>query len=164
MAKKSTEGSAETIVVGMDFSPSSNRAFAFSVNLAKKLNGILIAVFVKNYDDLALAIRQEIRGVNLRDKKLLAKEVDHYIQEQFQSICKIHGKDYSRVRLAVVSGKPWREILKVARSAKATMISVGTRSRSQLTGLILGSTAVKLVQNSFCPVTIVRANTRRHSA
>ena len=122
MAKKRVGATSECIVVGMDFSPASDRAFAFSINLAKKLKGTLTAVFVKNYDDLALAIRQEIRGVNLRDRKLLAKEVDHYIQERFQSVCKIHGKDYNRIRLVVVSGKPWREILKVARRVKATLI------------------------------------------
>lgn len=161
MEKKKIDASEETIVVGLDFSSSSNRAFAFSIHLAKKMNAGVIAVFVKNYDDLALAIRQDLRSVNLRNRTLLAIEVDAYIQNHFESIYKTHGQNYGRVKLTVVSGQPSREILKVARRSAASMISVGTRSRSPLATLVLGSTAAKLVQNSFCPVIVVSAKTRK---
>lgn len=161
MEKKKLDASPETIVVGMDFSSSSNRAFSFSMHLAKKMNAGVIAVFVKNYDDLALAIRQDLHNVNLRNKTLLAKEVDAYIQNRFESIYQTHGKNYNRIELVVVSGQPSREILRVARRRAATMISVGTRSRSPLANLVLGSTASKLVHNSFCPVIVVSAKTRK---
>jgi nucleotide-binding universal stress UspA family protein len=159
--KENGDDSVHSIVVGMDFSPSSNRAVAFSSSLAKGLNAEVIAVFVKDVDDLAIAIRENISPVHIRHKQLLAKDVANYIHKKFQSISKTYGKNFTRIRLIVENGEPWRAILRVARRVKTPIILVGTRSRSPVKNLLLGSTARKLIEKSSYPVMVISTKRSR---
>ena len=142
------------IVVGTDFSVRSDSAFAVAVELGKSLGAEIIAVFVKNLDDLALAIRQDLK-VNLRDKKMLAKETKNYIERGFEQLENKYAQGYEKIRFVTLSGQPWSQILNVARKERASLIVTGTRSRSSLKKLVLGSTAAKLIEHSVCPVVTV---------
>jgi universal stress protein A len=144
------------IVVATDFSPASNRAFRFSLELAKQFNSDVIAVFVKNADDLAIALREHIR-VARRDTQLKPKVKD-FIERRFHGLLK-HVNEPQRVQFVVAEGTPWREILKIAKKKKADLIVTGTRSRSSLSRLVLGSTAEKLALHSTCPVVTLKSRT-----
>jgi nucleotide-binding universal stress UspA family protein len=141
--------SIRKIVIATDFSRASNRAFSFSIKLAKQLDAEVIAVFVKNADDLAIAMRQNIP---LRRKELdqLKVKVNRFIDRKLQSLLK-HATNDDQIRFVVLEGKPWQEILRLAKREKAGLIVTGTRSRS-VASLFLGSTARELILNSFCPV------------
>jgi len=69
-----------------------------------------------------------------------------------------HG---SAAESVVVSGKPYREILKAARSKAASLIVMGVHGRSMVERLFFGSTALHVLRQARCPVWIVRAPARR---
>ncbi len=56
----------------------------------------------------------------------------------------------------VALGDPAQHIVEVARSIRADMIVMGSRGRSQVQELLLGSVSNKVVHHAPCPVTIVR--------
>ena len=55
-----------------------------------------------------------------------------------------------------ISGQAAREIASAARAHDADIIVMGSRGRSDLTGLVLGSTAHKVIHLSDRPVLVVR--------
>jgi len=142
------------IVVATDFSPASNRAFRFSLQLAKQLNAEVIAIFVKNADDLAIALRENIRVVR-RDTQLKPR-VQAFIDRQFQRLLR-NITDPPQIEFVIAEGAPWQEILKIATKKKADLIVTGTRSRSSISRLVLGGTAQKLVLHSKCPVITLKS-------
>ena len=61
------------------------------------------------------------------------------------------------VSVRVREGRAHEVILREARSTNATLIIMGTRDRSWLSGLLQRNTARHVVQNSPCPVMVLRA-------
>lgn len=65
------------------------------------------------------------------------------------------GNDLSVVR-EVISGTPFLEIIRYAKSEEIDMIVIGTHGRSGLIHALMGSVAEKVVRKSPCPVLTVR--------
>ena len=59
-------------------------------------------------------------------------------------------------RSVVKDGSPGREIVAAARQENCDLIIMGSRGRSDLAGLLLGSVAHKVLQTAPCPVLVIR--------
>jgi len=87
------------------------------------------------------------------------KAVDKIMQESdellspFRSLLEEGGSDYGDM---VLEGPPAEQICEVARIENCEMIIMGSRGRSDLKGLLLGSVAHRVLQQAPCPVLIVR--------
>lgn len=64
--------------------------------------------------------------------------------------------DGARVEQAVVSGRPYREILKRAASSEATLVVMGIHGKNPVEQLFFGSTALQVLRQAACPVLTVR--------
>ena len=62
----------------------------------------------------------------------------------------------SLVRCRVVPGTAFLEIIRAAKDGKADLVVVGTRGRSGLKYIFLGSVAEKVVRKAPCPVLAVK--------
>jgi nucleotide-binding universal stress UspA family protein len=66
----------------------------------------------------------------------------------------------TRAKLSFVEsmlvGDPAEQIIKQAKAVKTDLIVMGTRGRSALKGLLLGSVASKVLAHASTPVTVVR--------
>ena len=58
-------------------------------------------------------------------------------------------------------GRPYEEIVRVAREIGADLIVLSTRGHSELKHLLLGSTAERVVRNAPCPVLVSRKRKQR---
>jgi nucleotide-binding universal stress UspA family protein len=56
----------------------------------------------------------------------------------------------------LATGKPYREILRVAGEQKADLLVVGIHGRGAIDRLLLGSTSQHLVRQASCPVLTIR--------
>ena len=56
----------------------------------------------------------------------------------------------------VISGRPFLEIIRVAKERKSDLIVIGTHGRGALRQVLLGSVAEKVVRKAPCPVLSVR--------
>jgi nucleotide-binding universal stress UspA family protein len=66
------------------------------------------------------------------------------------------GEVPATVRTELIEGPAAEAIIKVAVTHQSDVIVMGSRGRSGLAGLVLGSTSQKVVSHAPCPVLIVR--------
>ena len=134
------------MVVGYDGSDGAKAALDEAVGLARQLSGEVLVTYAfggrKQYAGAPLAPRRTLQGLG---EKLL-------------------GEALARIADSGVSAEPvlvdddaWQGLRSVAGQHGAGMIIVGTHGESPLTGMLLGSTAYRLVHSSTTPVLIVPA-------
>lgn len=142
----------KSIIVGTDFSKGSYVALELAIDVANKLETDIKIVWAK------------------REKKLIDEEhmqiMTHLAEEKLQSLCDqyrdrlFHGK----LRWEVVPGKVATAIAEQARQENAPMIIIGTNGASGFEKYWMGSTAVRIVQESPCPVLTIREGFNFHKA
>jgi nucleotide-binding universal stress UspA family protein len=159
MKKNQKESLIRKIVIAIDFSPASKRAFRYAVELAEQLSAEIIAVFVKDADDLAIAIRQNI-PVRRSEVGKLKKKVEDVLRGHFQSLTE-NTKTNGSVRFTIAEGHPAEQVLKIAGKENADLIVSGTRGHSLASSLLLGSTARELIIHSKCPVLTFNDRSKR---
>jgi nucleotide-binding universal stress UspA family protein len=150
----SPELKIETILVPLDFSPASLGALDYAVWLAKQFHAAIHLVHVYPPDEassvpgaahLLLQSAGAIERLNEELTGLHRKHVPAFCPEN----CHIRG------------GRPYEEIVHVAREIDADLIVLSTRGHSGLKHLLLGSTAERVVRNTPCPVLVARKRKQR---
>jgi len=67
-------------------------------------------------------------------------------------------EDGQNVQAAILYGDPVNEIIKFSQSRNADLIVVGTRGKTGIERLFLGSVAEGVVREATCPVLVVKNN------
>jgi nucleotide-binding universal stress UspA family protein len=134
------------IVLGYDASESAQAALGETVTLAKELGAEVIVVFGYYISPLG--------GGDMRDYKTALERVGTEAVDEAVGRLEAAGvKASSRL----VSDKPADAIIRVARDEGARMVVVGTVGEGPITGAILGSVVLKLVQRCPIPMLVVPA-------
>jgi len=134
-----------TIVLATDGSDAAEKAERVAVELARESKAKLVLAHV----DERIAAKGDMPSVTPHEeetKKELTAKVDALSSE---------GIDTSVEFASVVLGGPGPAILDIADAADADVIVTGTRGRSSLTGLLVGSVTHKLLHISKRPVLAV---------
>ncbi|HEX2909587.1 MAG TPA: universal stress protein [Chloroflexia bacterium] len=134
-------------------------------------DGSLVAARILPY---ALKLAQVTRGelVLLRVIPTLERDRDSHAQQQehqahhyleslkalLTAVTQAGALAGESVQVAVVHGHPARAIADAAVKAGASLILMSTHGRSGLSQLVLGSTALEVVQQTALPVMLVRPN------
>jgi nucleotide-binding universal stress UspA family protein len=140
------------ILVGVDGSPSAEKALKYAVNLAKTYHARLIVVHV---------ILRRFYAVSPSEAGILATTV--YVKELEAEGKDIIGKAQSYVKAEgldcecrLIQGVPAEEILKTAESEKVDLIVLGSRGLTEVRSFLLGSVSDKVSHHAKCPTLIVR--------
>lgn len=141
----------EKILVATDFSPNSEQACEYALELARKFNSSLCVLHVINEP-------VDLRGFYVPHISFeeLEKEIAQGASDMLEKVCQNCLPGFTNYEKAVVSGVPYEEILRKADEIKASMIVLGTHGRQGLDHLIFGSTAERVVRSASCPVLTVR--------
>ena len=67
-----------------------------------------------------------------------------------------HVPQSLKVTTEIVTGRPFMEIIRIAKERTVDLIVIGTHGRGALSQMLLGSVADKVVHKSPCPVLSVR--------
>jgi nucleotide-binding universal stress UspA family protein len=155
-----TKGKFSKILVAIDGSEQSMDAADYAIAMAKKeKNDIhLIAIHVF-FSQIGYAYSSDIPGlVTPSSVKELLESARKEAQKWFDNIKK--KADESKIRLkteVVVSATSIvAAIVEYAESANVNLIVIGTRGRSGLKKLLLGSVASGVVTYATCPVLVVK--------
>jgi nucleotide-binding universal stress UspA family protein len=115
--------------------------------------------------DLALSPDGEVWLLHVQEKEVMpraglfaiesAAEAVSAVERAAQQLSDAGVKAHYEVRTAIY-GDAAREIVAAARAHGADIIVMGSRGRSDLAGLILGSTAHKVLHLSDRPVLVIR--------
>ena len=135
-----------TIVVGIDDSPGSRRALAWTAELASELSARVFAVHA--FEPLA-HVSELTPGVDLR---ALRDRVASQVQGELCQPLRERGVQHEARTL---EGEPADVLLHTARKEKADLIVVGARRMGLLKTLALGSTSQKVMHHAGSPIVIV---------
>lgn len=135
--------SVPVIVVGVDGSPSSQRAVRWAAQQAKLTGATLRAVSSWRWPNY---ITRMPPGVDLASDT--RRTLDEALQEA------LTGSEDVSVTRHVIEGPPGPALLTQAQDA--TLLVVGAQGRAAFPGMLLGSVAEYCVRHGSCPVVVVR--------
>lgn len=135
----------QKVLLAVDGSEHSAKAVPVAADIAKKSDGEVLVFHVREY--------QVARGgAYPLENGLQAQEL---VDEVTASLSAEGVKARGIVEPHIV-GQAARAILNEAAAEGADAIVMGSRGRSDLAGLLLGSVAHKVIQLSHCPVVVAR--------
>lgn len=144
------------VLVAVDFTPDSEAAVVWGSDFAQKV-GVPLQVLHVVHDpgEAPGSYRSE-------DKDALRPMVDVAAEMMSRFLDKLSAEHpelpiIAKAQPVLITGIPATRILEVAEQNGARMIVMGSRGRTGLPHLLLGSKAQRVVQLSPIPVTIVKA-------
>jgi nucleotide-binding universal stress UspA family protein len=155
------------ILCAVDFSASSIRALTYAVSLAEEADAHLTLLHVIELPPgTPEHIEQEIDLPEQLREVLATTENDR--RERLQDIIPVNAKAFCTIDTTIATGKPHREILRVAAGSTvarpapadhqpAGLIVMGVHGRSATDLLLFGSTTHHVVRQARCPVLTLRA-------
>ncbi len=139
------------ILFALDFSESSEHAFAYALAMAKCFDSRLVIIHViQEPGDLSGFYVPHISFEKLE------KEIEEGAEKMMEKFCGKMLGDFTNYETGILSGIPYEEILRKAEEEEISMIVMGTQGRKGIDHLLFGSTAERVVRSAKCPVLTVR--------
>ncbi len=135
----------DTVVVATDGSESVQRAVNVALDLAKRFDASVHALYVVDESEVDASPDQ------LRDD--LHNALERKAEDAFDAVRENTDRE---VHTAVREGHPAKEVCEYAREIDADVIATGTRGRHGEHRFLLGSVAERVVRSSSVPVLTVR--------
>jgi nucleotide-binding universal stress UspA family protein len=149
------------VLAACDLSVYSEQVMDCAASLADRLGGELVVVHVinrRNIDALMEAVHKIVP-----EEAELAMSVNEYLEsvqaervDQLDALLRKTKMAGRKVRKLFRVGIPCEEILNVAGAEKADLLVIGSKGKSNIAGLLFGSTAERVLRNSPVPVVTVR--------
>jgi nucleotide-binding universal stress UspA family protein len=143
------------ILVPTDFSPDADAAFAYALELATALGASVDVLHVVE-DPMAAGVwsaamySAELAGLQIN----LIRDAQERLRRSVPTIAGVRFGVFRDVRI----GKAAPTIIEMARERASDLIVMGTRGRTGLSHLLMGSVAERVVQGAPCPVLTVKTN------
>jgi universal stress protein A len=156
MTKQQSKPEARPILIAVDFSRDSDVAVEWGLEYATR-RGAPVILFHAIHDTA------EAPGFYTREGKGAVVDIQNVakdmMEEQLKRVAKIAERLGSSVPVTteLVEGIPVGRILEVAKADNCSLIVIGTRGRSKVASLLLGSVAETVVQKAEIPVVVVKA-------
>jgi nucleotide-binding universal stress UspA family protein len=154
MAAKNTP---RPIMAAVDFSENSAKALAWAAIVAERFDAPLLAVHVVHdpgsapgYYHQVKKAKKHLQRIEERAEEMMIEFLDGVREEhpELEALATLESE--------LVIGLPVNRILEVAEKRDACQIVLGSRGRTGLPSLLLGSKALKVAQLARVPVTIVK--------
>jgi nucleotide-binding universal stress UspA family protein len=143
----------DSILVPLDFSPSSFKALDYALPLAKRFGAKLHLAHAFDYDfpiSTISAMPLVIPEVELAGRAKL----------HLQEVAKNYGITLAPENCHEVKGRAYHALCQLARELEIDLIVATTRGHTGLHYVFLGSTAERIVQHAPCGVLVVREHER----
>ncbi|MGC2626737.1 MAG: universal stress protein [Candidatus Udaeobacter sp.] len=146
----------ERILVPLDFSPASMEALDYAVSIAKLFHAAIHLLHVYPPD--------EASAPGAGHLLFESAEAIERLNEELTGIHRKHAPTFCPQNCHIRGGRPYQEIVQLAREIDADLIALSTRGHSGLKHLLLGSTAERVVRSAPCPVLVARKRKQRSKA
>ena len=142
------------ILLGTDFSPKSNIAFQYAIELNSKYNANLTVLSVNeeflSKDEMVMS-RVSVEEV-MKSNEELALNTKKTFNDMLE---KLGIKDSSHIKITQREGAASEEIIKYAEKNNIDFIIIGSNAHSAIEEFLLGSTAKKVINTSKVPVLVI---------
>ncbi len=145
------------IMVAYDLSEYSKEALRYAAELSQKLDAELLIVNVINQRDVDAVARIAMEYTNITvDKYVNIQKQDRTedIQEAMMEI----GYAACPLRIIFRVGVPFLELVQAIKDEGADLMVMGTKGRSNLAGVLFGTTAEKMFRRCPVPLLSIRLN------
>ena len=139
------------ILVPIDFSEYSLQALKYVADLAKVFNSEVLLIYV--VEPIIYPPDLSIGQIAL---PTLSYQVDEKAKEELNRVAKEELDSETTVHTIVKLGKPYLEILEVAKAEDVDLIIISTHGHTGVEQILFGSTADKVVRKAPCPVLTLR--------
>lgn len=134
------------ILVAVDFSETSHKAFDYALALARAYESTVVVLHVLEDPILYAPTTDQ----SYRD------EFEQRVDERLQELLNRHGSEGVQVSAETRQGAPFVEIIQFAKAEQCDLIVMGTLGTGPIEHMLLGSVAEKVVRKAPCPVLVVR--------
>jgi nucleotide-binding universal stress UspA family protein len=143
------------ILCAIDFSPCSIRALSYAVSLAEEADAHLTVLNVLEPppgtpDDV------ESGGGFPGDLRQFLEDAAKDRRQRLNDIVPVNAKTFCTIETMLATGKPHREILRIAGQQHVGLIVMGVHGHSAVDLLLFGSTTHHIVRQATCPVLTLR--------
>lgn len=150
--------SFQNVLVPTDFSPHANEAVRTAADLAGRYGGTITLVYV--YEPVAQALPSE----HMLYAPLQMRELFVIFEQRLASAkSDALAAGASRVETRLLVGPTAPEIVSFAEQGAFDLIVIGTRGRTGLNRLLMGSVAERVVRTAPCPVLTVHLPDRKQA-
>ncbi len=140
----------QRILIPIDFSPTSEEAAAYGVMMAKAHKAKLHILHVVDVSEDAAGFYVPHLSYDKFDKEMVVGAT-----VMLKKFCTKACKGFKNFDSEVLSGIPYKAILKAAKGNESDLIIMGALGRGRLDKLLFGSTTERVMRKSKCPVLIV---------
>jgi nucleotide-binding universal stress UspA family protein len=143
-----TPAAINNIVVATDFSPSSNTALLYSLGIARRNHAKVWIIHV--IGDTFFSSDTQQRAVDDAWREGHRRMTEHFIAGNLDGV---------QHKLIVEQGPIFEVLTRIVDERNAELLVVGTRGRSRIGKLLLGSVAESIFRQATCPVITVGPKT-----
>ena len=148
------------IMVAYDFSDYSKEALKFAVELADELKSDLMIVNVINQRDVDALLRAEMEGVNFSADEFIKDNKKDRLEQINKLIEDISAK-HLPIEIKIKTGVPFRELIQAVKDGGVDLVVMGRKGRSNLSGILFGTTAEKMFRHCPVPLLSLREDMQR---
>ena len=148
------------IMVGCDFSKYSKETLEYAAALAEKLQADLIIANIINKKEIDTLLKVAEGQFNRNIEKYVEKTAQEYETRvkadrthQMEKLIEEIGCAHLPIKKIFKVGVPFQELISAIEDEGADMLVMGQKGRSDLAGVLFGSTAEKVFRR--CPVPLL---------
>lgn len=137
------------ILVPVDGSENSIRAFSYALYLSKNLNGEITTLHVADAPPT----------VYIQSQKVLDELLEKYAKGRNKIFDEYKGlaeKEDIKIKTELALGDPGKEIIKFSLKNQSDIIVMGNRGTGHLKEMFLGSVSNMVIHDTKCPVLLVK--------
>ncbi|HUV79064.1 MAG TPA: universal stress protein [Desulfobacterales bacterium] len=149
------------IMVACDFSEYSEEALRYAIEVAADLKSDLIVVNVINQKDVDVIRMVAIGGEGISEEAFIKNRMENR-SERINQLLEETPASHLSVKKILKVGTPFREIIQAIKDEGVDLVVMGPKGRSNLAGILFGSTAKKMFRH--CPVPLLSVRTNRHES
>ena len=138
------------LVAPTDFSPNSERAIDYAVQLARRLGAKLTLLHIVPEPS---ALDYSMEGVSVQEIQEWEKGAEIKLTEQLTR-AQLEYKEVDAVRLSALH--PRDEIVRAATDLSADLLVISTHGYTGWKHFLLGSHAEKILEQASCPTLVIR--------
>lgn len=137
------------ILIPVDGSENSKRAFKYALYLSKNLQGEITVLHVADAPPTVYLQSQKVLD-ELLEKYSKARE---NVFDEYQNLAE---RESIKIKTKLVFGDASKEIIKYSLKDESDVIVIGNRGRGHLKEIIIGSISSAVIHDTKCPVLLVK--------